>query len=130
RPARAPISTGPGIVASRNGVPFATGLASPAWQALAGNQAIGLTPPTGSMNPLQAAHAYALLGVAQYLAVQQADAAKPGNGRSQLEAERGAVAGASAAVLTYLFPRSTQIFEDLVATQSNAGPGGQQPSFA
>ena len=127
---RTPGPTGLGITASRNGAPFSAGLASPAWQALAAASFIGPTPPTGSLNPLQSAHAYALLGVAQYLAVQEADAAAGSNGRSQLEAERGAVAGASAAVLTYLFPGSTQSFEDLVTAQASAGPGQPHPWFA
>ena len=126
---RGPAPTGLGISASRGGVPFSSGLASPAWQAVAGAQAIGQTPPVGSLNPLQSAHAYALLGVAQYLAVQNADAAVGSDGRSQLEAERGAVAGASAAVLTYLFPGSTQSFENLVTAQANAGPGQPHPWF-
>src|SRR6267378_4334481 len=52
------------------------------------------------------------------------------NGRSQLEAERGAVAGASAAVLTYLLPGSTESFEDLVTAQASAGPGQPHPWFA
>jgi membrane-associated phospholipid phosphatase len=81
-------------------------------------------------NPQTAVHAYPLLGVAQYWAVQQADAAVGSNGRSQLEAERGAVAGASAVVMTYLFPAAAQSFEDLVTEQSNAGPGEPQPWFA
>jgi len=34
----------------------------------------------GSLNPLQSAHAYALLGVAQYLAVREADAVAGSNG--------------------------------------------------
>ena len=117
------------ISASRTGLPFASGLASPAWQALGASQAIGLTPPVGSLNPLQSAHAYALLGVAQYLAVQQADAAAGSEGRSQLEAERGAVAGASAVVLTYLFPGGAQADAALVAEQSSAGPGQPNPWF-
>ncbi len=127
---RAPAPTGLGISASRTGVPFGAGLASPAWQAVAGARAIGSTPPVGSLNPLQSAHAYALLGVAQYLAVQDADAAVGSDGRSQFEAERGAVAGASAAVLAYLVPGSTQAFEDLVTAQGGAGPGQPQPWFA
>src|SRR3989441_10484647 len=127
---RTPGPTGLGITASRDGAPFSAGLASPAWQALAAESFIGPTPPTGSLNPLQSPHAYALLGVAQYLAVQEADAAAGSNGRSPLQAERGAVAGASAAVLTYLFPGSTQSFEDLVTAQASAGPGQPHPWFA
>src|SRR6266702_356744 len=126
---RTPGPTGLGITASRNGAPFSAGLASPAWQALAAESFIGPTPPRGSLNPLQSAHAYALLGVAQYLAVQEADAAAGSNGRSQLEAERGAVAGASAAVLSYLFAGGTTAFEALVAEQSNAGLGQPHPWF-
>ena len=127
---QSPAPTGLGITAFRSGLPFNNALASPAWQALAAARFIGPTPPTGSLNPLQSAHAYALLGVAQYLAVQEADAAAGSNGRSQLEAERGAVAGASAAVLTYLFPGSTRSFEDLVTAQASAGPGQPHPWFA
>ncbi len=119
-----------GITASRTGLPFASGLASPTWQAMAANRAIGLTPPVGSLNPLQATHAYALVGVAQYLAVQQADAAAGSDGRSQFEAERGAVAGASAVVLTYLFPGGAPAYEALVMEQSSAGPGQPNPWFA
>jgi membrane-associated phospholipid phosphatase len=126
---RSPDPTSSSLLASRNGAPFSAGLASPAWQALAAARFIGPTPPTGSLNPLQSAHAYALLGVAQYLAVQEADAAAGSNGRSQLEAERGAVAGASAAVLTYLAPAATQSYEDLVTEQANAGPGQPHPWF-
>ena len=121
---RAPISTGPGIAASRNGVPFAEGLASPIWQGTAATQ-------VGQANfaPYIAGRAYSLLGVAQYLAVQRAEAVDGGEGRSRLESDRGAVAGASAVVLTYLFPAHAQAFEDVVATQANAGPGGVHPAF-
>src|SRR5213592_2640096 len=56
---RTPGPTGLGITASRNGAPFSAGLASPAWQAMAAARFIGPTPPTGSLNPLQSAHAYA-----------------------------------------------------------------------
>src|SRR5436309_6694781 len=123
---RAPTTTGLGIAASRNGVPFAVGLASPAWQEMALTHA----PQPPAMSPLQATHAYALVGVAQYLAVQRADMAVGSDGRSQVEAERGAVAGASAAVLTYLFPGAAQAFEDLVTEQANAGLGQPHPWLA
>ncbi|HEX9129992.1 MAG TPA: hypothetical protein VF850_12605, partial [Gemmatimonadaceae bacterium] len=113
---------------SRNGVPFTTeGLASPAWQA-----SIRTLVSAANYSPLQAVHAYPLLGVAQYLAVQQADAAT-GNGdggRRRLEAERGAVAGASIVTMSYLFPTHVQDFEDLLTAQANAGPGQPHPGFA
>jgi membrane-associated phospholipid phosphatase len=70
------------------------------------------------------------VGVAQYWAVQQAEGAKGEGGRDQLELDRGAVAGASAVVLTYLFPTQAQTFADLVTAQAGAGPGGPHPAFA
>jgi membrane-associated phospholipid phosphatase len=126
-------------VEERNGVPFTEGLASPAWQQTARDlvsQAL--------YSPINAAHAYPLLGVAQYLAVQEAEAAigndgqtsnSDGNGigaggREQLETDRGAVAGASAVVLSYLFPTKVQMLEDMVTAQANAGPGQPHPAFA
>jgi membrane-associated phospholipid phosphatase len=110
---------------SSNGVPFAVGLASPAWQAAARNLA-----SAASYSPIQAAHAYPILGVAQYLAVQRAQAAINGGGRQRLEADRGAVAGASIVALTYLFPTHAQEFQDLLTAQANAGPGQPHPAFA
>jgi membrane-associated phospholipid phosphatase len=107
-----------------NGSPFNEGLASPAWQAIARNLV-----SKASYSAIQAAHAYPVLGVAQYLAVQKAQAAIPGEGRARLEADRGAVAGASVVALSYLFPTSTQMLEDTVTAQANAGPGGQHPAF-
>ena len=117
--------TSASITASRNGQPFAVGLVSPAWQATAATRAVG-----AAFSPQTASHAFGLLGVAQYWAVQRADAAAGNEGRSQQEAERGAVAGASAVVMAYVFPAATQSFEDLVTEQSNAGPGQPHPWFA
>ena len=119
---RAPGPTGLSISASRSGVPFASGLASPAWQATAATGAV-----QAGFAPFTASRALSLLGVAQYLAVQRAEGADGGGGRDQLELDRGAVAGASAVVLTYLFPSQAQAFQDLVAAQATAGPGGQAP---
>ncbi|HTD71875.1 MAG TPA: phosphatase PAP2 family protein [Gemmatimonadales bacterium] len=125
-----PVSTGVGLSASRNGLPFTEGLASPVWQTTAANLVAGAT-----FNPFQAARAFGLVGVAQYLAVQRAEgAASDGEsgdgGRSRLELDRGAVAGASAVVLTYLFPSQAQSLEEVVQAQANAGPGGVHPAFA
>jgi hypothetical protein len=119
---RAPAPTGLGISASRNGVPFASGLASPAWQETAATGTV-----QAGFAPFTASRALSLLGVAQYLAVQRAEGADGGGGRNQLELDRGAVAGASAVVLTYLFPTQAQAFEDLIAAQATGGPGGQAP---
>jgi membrane-associated phospholipid phosphatase len=119
---RGPGPTSSDLSAARSGVPFTSGLASPTWQGTtAARVAQALFPPTS------ATRAYALVGVAQYLAVQRAEGAEGGGGRNLLELDRGAVAGASAVVLTYLFPTQAQAFEDQVAAQGTAGPGGGAP---
>src|SRR6185503_3199540 len=131
--------TGVGLSASHSGVPFTIGLASPAWQ----EKAAGLVSQAG-FNAQTATRAYPLLGVAQYLSVQRAEASDGGTdvtdvasgigigagGRNLLELDRGAVAAASAVVLTYLFPSQAQALEGMVAAQANAGPGGVHPAFA
>lgn len=124
--------------ASSEGIPFNEGLASPVWQQKARDlvAAANFTPPA-------VGRALPLLGVAQYLAVQRAEAAAgipivesnaSGNGigsggREGLETDRGAVAGASAVVLSYLFPTQAQALEDMVTAQANAGPGQPQDAF-
>ncbi|HXL08075.1 MAG TPA: vanadium-dependent haloperoxidase [Gemmatimonadales bacterium] len=128
------------LSASRDGVPFSEGLASPGWQETARNLVV-----QARLGPIPAGHAYPLLGVAQYLAVQQAETAAGGTdvnpanasgngigagGRARLETDRGAVAGASVVVLSYLFPGQAQALEDTVAAQANTGPGQPHPAFA
>ncbi len=135
----APTGLNASLDASR-GVPFTEGLASPAWQLTARNLV-----SQASFSPIQAAHAYPILSVAQYLAVQRAEAAigshdvgtatPSGNGigaggRERLETDRGAVAGASVVALSYLFPTKVQMLEDMVTAQANAGPGQPNPAFA
>jgi membrane-associated phospholipid phosphatase len=112
-------------LAASSGVPFTEGLASPAWQLSARNLV-----SAASLAAVQATHVYPILGVAQYLAVQRAQAAIIGGGRQRLEADRGAVAGASFVTMSYLFPASVQTFQDLLSAQANAGPGQPHPSFA
>jgi membrane-associated phospholipid phosphatase len=118
------LDSGTPALASSSGVPFAEGLASPEWQ----HTAVSLVAQA-AFNPQTASRAYALLGVAQYLAVQRAEGAA-GGGRRRLESDRGAVAGASVVVLSYLFPGQAQALEDLVVAQAQAGPGDQHPAFA
>ncbi len=128
------------LSASRDGVPFTEGPASPGWQETARNLVV-----QARLGPIPAGHAYPLLGVAQYLAVQQAETAAGGTdvnpanasgngigagGRARLETDRGAVAGASVVVLSYLFPGQAQALEDTVAAQANTGPGQPHPAFA
>ena len=113
--------------AFRNGAAFGAGLASPVWQA----RAAELVTQAG-LSPTSAGRIYPLVGVAQYLAVQQAGVAEgdaADGGRARYESERGAVAGASAVVLSDLFPAAAATLEDLVIAQANAGPGGVHPAF-
>src|SRR5213594_4671626 len=139
--------TGPAATAQRLsagravGLPFTEGLASPEWQAIARNFVM---QSTVSRNSAAATRVYAYLSMAQYDAVGRAEDAIGGNesetdptlgdglgrgGRSRLETDRGAVAGASAAVLTYFDPAEVQLFEDKVQEQANAGPGQPHPDF-
>ena len=135
----APTAVNTTLNTARGGVPFTEGLASPAWQQTARDLVT-----QAAFSPINAAHAYPLLGVAQYLALQEAEAAvgadeqasnSSGNGlgaggRARLETDRGAVAGASVVVLSYLFPAKVQMLEDMVTAQANAGPGQPHPAFA
>jgi len=134
--------TGPAATAQRlsaaraAGLPFTEGLASPEWQEIARNFVM---QSTVSRNSAAAARVYAYLSVAQYDAVVRAEDDVGGNesepepapvnglgsgGRSRLETDRGAVAGASAAVLTYFDPADARLFE------ATAGPGQLHPDFA
>jgi PAP2 superfamily len=123
---------GPGaskpLMASATGVPFAEGLASPAWQETARNF---IMQSKLSANSVVSTRVYAYLSVAQYDAVVRAEdgIGLGAGGRSLLEADRGAVAGASAVVLTYFDPADAQLFENQVQEQANAGPGQPHPDF-
>src|SRR5213594_3815837 len=130
--------TGPAVTAQRlsaaraTGLPITEGLASPEWQEIARNFVM---QSTVSRNSAAATRVYAYLSMAQYDAVGRAEDAIGGNesetdptlgdglgrgGRSRLETDRGAVAGASAAVLTYFDPAEAQLFEDKVQEQAIA----------
>ena len=122
-----PTGLSPNLAASR-GLPFVEGLASPLWQ-----QAARDDVSLAGLMPVQAGHAYAILGVAQYLAVQEAEASagdaiaqdrSNGNGigaggRPRLETDRGAVAGASVVALSYLFPTRAAGLEHALAALEN-----------
>ncbi len=139
RPNADPAGLNPPLSASRTGVPYTEGLASPDWQSTAGTLLA-----QARIAPFAAGRLYAFVGVAQYLAVQRAEASAGGTdaeggvsgngigrgGRSRLETDRGAVAGASAVVLNYLFPGHAAALEDMVTAQANAGPGQPHPAFA
>ena len=125
------------LVASRN-VVLTDGLASPVWQGT-----VTTIVAQAHVNPLAASRAYALLGVAQYLAVQRTER---GNGDGDGEAvafrdesarggpnrrasDRGAIAGASVVVLSYVFPTQTQALEDMVTAQRDVGSERSQRAF-
>ncbi len=125
-------------VASRSGVSAIEGLASPGWQATTATQVA-----QARLSPVVASRAYSLVGVAQYWAVQRAEAGSDDRdgesgesdndnergGRNRRDADRGAVAGASVVVLTYLFPVQTQALEDLVTAERGVGSPGSQRAF-
>ncbi len=104
------------VVASRS-APATEELASPGWQAIEANLVA-----QANLAAVVSTRAYSLLGVAQYLAVQRAEGSKR-DGRSRDGSDAGAVAGASATVLSYLFPSQAQALEDTVKAQRGAGPG-------
>ena len=83
-----------------------------------------------AVSPIAAGRMLALLGVAQYGAVVGSDETDPvSGGRALYEARRGAVAGASATILSYLFPDAASALEAQVASDGEAGPGGTHPHF-
>lgn len=118
-PDAAPTALTAPLEASRGAAPRAA-LASPRWQAIEANLVA-----QANLAAVVSTRAYSLLGVAQYLAVQRAE----GGGRSRHASDAGdgsdagAVAGASAVVLSYLFPPQAQALEDTVKAQRGTGPG-------
>lgn len=133
-----PVADGPAAVELQGAVMSASAVAtaptSPGWQALARSYVAA-----GNQSPLAAGRVYAALSVAQYGAVVQTDAADvdgalPENGvgrggRAAREAQRGAVAGASAEVLTYLYPARAADIAARVQTEAEATPGAVHPQF-
>ena len=92
-----------------------------------------------NMSPLAATRMLAALSIAQYRAAsaipdpdQDEQLAANGvgaGGRSALEARRGAVAGASVRVLSFLFPAAAGSLELRVQAEAEAGPGEVHPHF-
>ena len=115
---------------------FPTAPSSLGWQERARGLVAG-----ANLSPLAAARVYAALSVAQYRAVSATDDADTdgslpadgggigAGGRAALEAHRGAVAGASAAVLSFFFSSAASSLEQRVHDEGNAGPGGVHPAF-
>lgn len=122
--------TAPAAVANRSVADFVAP-ASIGWQ----EQARTLVG-ANNLSPLAAARVYAAVSVAQYRAVSAIDGSgKDGErrenalGRSALEAERGAVAGASAQVLSFFFPTAAASLEERVETEGTATSANVQPQF-
>jgi len=107
--------------------------ASTNWQMTAGSLVA-----SRRSTPIAAARAYGLLGIAQYGAAVAAspsgdvddNEAANASPRAHYYEMRGAVAGASAWVLSYLFPLDVAQIESQVATESAAGSPGIQQQFA
>ncbi|HJR65136.1 MAG TPA: vanadium-dependent haloperoxidase [Gemmatimonadaceae bacterium] len=114
---------------------FAASPSSIGWQA-EGRALIA----ANNLSALAAARVLAALSIAQYQAVSaipdvDGGEALPANGvgaggRSELEAHRGAVAGASARVLSFLFPAAAGSLSQRAAAEGEAGPGNVHPHFA
>ena len=98
------------------------GSATLEWQAQARSLVVA-----NPMTPWAVARLYAAVSVAQRRAIQDLGV-EPG-GRAQLEAARGAVAGASASVLSFFFPAAAGALEQKVVDQGNASPGEVHPHF-
>lgn len=119
---------------SRSVASLAATPASLGWQAQA-RTFVG----ANNLSPLAAARVLAALSVAQYRAVTavggaDGDGQLPPNGvgaggRSALEAQRGAVAGASAQVLKFFFATASTAIEQRVITEGESGPGNVHPEF-
>src|SRR5215207_10757768 len=113
-------------------------LATTAWQALA--RSLVMSHRTV---PIDAARIYALLAMAQYGGIVAVDgpgvtdgtlpahgASYDAGGRARFEAERGAVAGASAQLLAYSFPDAATELATRVSDEGLLGEGGVHPEFA
>jgi membrane-associated phospholipid phosphatase len=101
-------------------------LASVEWQAAAR----GFVARPGGLIPIVAARMYALLGVAQYGAVMAAREGDDDDEGSGTGIQRGAVAGASAQVLTYVFPGDAVAIEQRVTNQGSVGSSDAMRHFA
>ena len=83
----------------------------------------------GRLSALAAARVYAAVGVAEYRAVKKADLEFAAGTQARIDARRGAVAGASAVVLSFLFPTAATALEQKVTDQGNASAGGVTAEF-
>ena len=126
RPLAPNATTASGAAASADRFDVSSATSTLEWQAT-GRQ---LVVNHIAVSPIAAGRIYALLSVAQYGAIVTSDEKDPvSGGRALYEARRGAVAGASAAVLSYIFPDAATALEAQLASDGAAGPGGTHPHF-
>ena len=129
--ATAPDPAGPALSAT----PLSPGISSLKWQ-----QRARSLVADNRQNTFTAGRTYAALSIAQYRAVLGIDsqldsegvlpeAGMPAGGRSRYEARRGAVAGASVRVLSFLYPSAAAALEQQVAAEAQSGPGDVHPHF-
>ena len=85
---------------------------------------------TRALSPIAAARAYALVSIAQYAAVDAADDRGGVADNDKTHGRRGAIAAASAKVLTYLFPLDATTVGNLLAAEALVGTPGQVAAFA
>jgi membrane-associated phospholipid phosphatase len=115
--------------------PFSNELLSPQWQERARALVIA-----NAVSPIAAGRTHAAVSVAQYRAVLAVDehwsteGTLPAHyfaegGRSRYEAQRGAVSGASAEVLGFLFPAAAAALEEQVERDATSNKGNVHPSF-
>jgi membrane-associated phospholipid phosphatase len=115
---------------------FSTELLSPQWQGQ-----LRTLVGANLVSPTVAGRMYAALSVAQYRAILAVDEhlstegtlAAQGfgrGGRSQYEAHRGAVSGASATVLSFFFPVAASALQEQVERDATLNKGKVHPSFA
>jgi hypothetical protein len=115
--------------------PFSTELLSPQWQ-----EQLRTLVRANLVSPTVAGRMYAALSVAQYRAILAVDEQRNSEGmlaahgfgaggRGLYEAHRGAVAGASAQVLSFLFPAAAAALEERVDGDATANKSSVHPSF-
>ena len=129
-----PAISGDGTAALATGMDVHGAPVTLAWQERARNLVAA-----NNFSALAAGRVYAALSVAQYRAVTRVQGAGVGDasqaggygrgGRSGFEAERGAVAGAAARLLSFVFPASADALQQLLTEQGAAGTGGVHPEF-
>jgi membrane-associated phospholipid phosphatase len=112
----------------------APALSSVVWQGRSGEYVIAR-----NLSPIVATRVYAMVAVAQYAAAVEIDGERRGDldeqsssggGLGKQYLRRGAMSGAAAQVLRYLFPLDGVAIDGQVATDGNAGDARDRLAFA